>query len=752
MKLCLIALLLLVFSASPQRGQGQDAIDFATEIIPVLTRYGCNSGACHGAAAGRGGFHLSLLGGDADADYATIVRQFEGRRVNLARADRSLLLAKPTGDLDHGGDVLFEPESAAATLLKRWIVSGAKHGGGRKLISIAITPDRYVTEMRSPTVQLQAIAHFQDQDQIVIRDVTQWTVFTPTDPSAVTIDEDHVATIHRRGMHVVLTRFLDHVQPLSLAVPFLSLSEKGSDPLRRGQKTNEIDSPPKGQTPFRIDSKSYNKIPHPNEPVTVNGDSLIDDEVNRLLGQLRLPVTPTADDATWFRRVTLDLTGRLPTPGEAKEFIDDHAIDKRATTIQRLLHTEGFVDYWTLRFARLLNLHSLPNETAGTVAFADWIRQCIKKDVGFDEMSAQLLTASGDSHQVGPANFARMVPDARAHAELAGRVLLGIRIGCANCHNHPLDRWTQDDYHGLSAIFAPLSRGRHVLMSTRGEVTNLRTGQPAIPRIPGVRDLDPTTHDHRGELAAWLASDGKRAFAKAMVNRLWHSMFGRGLVDPPDDIRDTNPATHPELLDSLAKDFIDHGYSIRHTLRRIATSEAYGRGAALAGNAIDDKFYSHRAARPLMPEVLADAIADVTGVANRFVGHEPTVRAVMIVDPLVPSPALDILGRCNRPATCTESETQSPGLAADLHKINGDLINAKITAPSGRLHKLVAAGATDRQIVDRFYRLAFGREASETDVRQWCERLESDDATARQQKMEDFVWAILNSRAFAYNH
>lgn len=730
MKFRLIALLLLVFSAASRRGQGQDAIDFATEIIPVLTRYGCNSGACHGAAAGRGGFHLSLLGGDADADYATIVRQFEGRRVNLAHADRSLLLAKPTGDLDHGGDVLFEPDSAAANLLKRWIVSGANHGGRRKLISIAITPNRSVAEMRSPTVQVQAIAHFQDQeqDQILIRDVTQWTVFTPTDPSAVTINEDHVATIHRRGMHVVLTRFLHHVQPLSLAVPFLD-AESDSE-----------------------ETKTYNKIRQQSEPVTVDGDSLIDDEVNRLIRQLRLPVSPTVDDAMWFRRVSLDLTGRLPTPDEAKEFTDDHAIDKRATAIDRLLHTEGFIDYWTLRFARLLNLHALPNETAGTVAFADWIRQCIKKDVGFDEMSAQLLTASGDSHQVGPANFARMVPDARGHAELAGRVLLGIRIGCANCHNHPLDRWTQDDYHGFSAIFAPLNRGRHVLMSTRGEVTNSRTGQPAIPRIPGVRDLDPATHDHRGELAAWLVSDGKPAFAKAMVNRLWHSMFGRGLVDPPDDIRNTNPATHPELLDSLADDFIDHGYSIRHTLRRIATSEAYGRGAALAGNAIDDRFYSHRAARPLMPEVLADAIADVTGVANRFAGHEPTVRAVMIVDPLVPSPALDILGRCNRPATCTDSESQSPGLAADLHKINGDLINAKVTAPNGRLHKLVASGATDRQIIDRFYRLAFGREAAETDVRQWCERLESDDATARKQKMEDFVWAILSSRAFAYNH
>ena len=728
MKPWLIALMLLVFTAPPQRGAAQDAIDFATEIIPVLTRYGCNSGACHGAAAGRGGFHLSLLGGDADADYATIVRQFEGRRVNLAHADRSLLLAKPIGDLDHGGDVLFDPQSEPAKLLKRWIDTGAQRGSGRSMTSIDITPNRQVTEIQSPTVQLQAIARFQDQGQTLNRDVTQWTVFTPTDPSAVTINEDHVATIHRRGMHVVLARFLDQVQPLSLAIPFFDEEAKSKK------------------------SRSYNKSPEPSELAAVNDVRMIDSEVNRLLRQLRLPVSPTADDATWFRRISLDLTGRLPSPEAAKKFISDDAVDKRVTAIDGLLHSEGFVGYWTLRFARLFNLHSLPNETAGTVAFADWIRQCVKDDVGFDQMSAQLLTASGDSHQVGPANFARMVPDARAHAELVGRVFLGIRIGCANCHNHPLDRWTQDDYHGLAAIFAPLDRGRIVSMSPRGEVTNLRTGQPAIPRIPGDRDLDSTTHDHRLELAAWLASDGKRVFAKAMANRIWHSMFGCGLVDPPDDIRETNPATHPELLNSLAEDFIAHGYSIRHTLRRIAASEAYGRDVAFAENAIDDKFYSHRAARPLIPEVLADAIADVTGVANQFQGHDPSVRAVMIVDPLVPSTSLDILGRCNRPATCDESQSQSPGLAADLHKINGDLINAKITAPDGRLHKLIASGATNGQIVDTFYRLAFGREASETDIRRWVERLESDDLPVRKQKLEDFVWAILNSRAFAFNH
>jgi hypothetical protein len=696
-----------------------DTIDFAADIVPVFTRYGCNAGACHGAAAGRGGFHLSLLGGDPNADFDSVVRQFQGRRVNLANVDKSLLLEKPTGDLDHGGDVLFAPDSEPAELVRRWIESGAKRGDRRKLISLEISPQRHVGQSQDERVNLSVIATFQSLDQTTQRDVTRWTVFTPTDPSAITIDDNHQATIHRPGMHVVLARFLDRVEPISLAVPFFDSS------------SDNIDHAIKDRTP---------------------DDRLIDNHVDSMLRQLRLPVSPPADDATWIRRVTLDLAGRLPTGDETDEFVSSGDSNKRRLAVDRLLQADSFFDYWTLRLARLFNLHSLPNETAGTTAFADWIRQCVKDDMGFDQIAEQLLASTGDSHIIGPANFARMVPDARSHAELVGRVFLGIRIGCANCHNHPLDRWTQDDYHGLAAIFAPLQRGRHVSMASRGAVTNPRTGQPAIPRIPGHGDLIAGPDDHRIMLAKWLASDGKQAFARATVNRIWQSMLGRGLVDPTDDLRDTNPPSHPELLDQLSNDFIDNHYSIRHTLRKIALSETYGRGRATAENAIDERFYSHRIARPLMPEVLADAIADVTGVANRFGDQTGTARAVKILDPLIRSESLDILGRCNRPAICTESANDSPGLAADLHKINGGLINAKITSPDGRLHQLIASGMSDRQIIETFYRLALCRMPSEAESQRWCESVQDDEPVMRKQKLEDFVWAILNSQAFSYNH
>jgi hypothetical protein len=697
-----------------------DTIDFATEIVPVFTRYGCNSGACHGSAAGRGGFHLSLLGGDSIADYDAVVRQFNGRRVNLADADKSLILEKPTGDLDHGGDVLFAADSEPALLLRRWITTGTSRGERRRMTSVEISPQRYVGQSPGEQVKLRVLANFQLHDQTIQRDVTRWTVFTTTDPSAITIDDNHNATIHRRGMHVVLARFLDRVEPISLAVPFFDQTTGDDDENAVGHRTSN--------------------------------DRTIDNHVDNILQQLRLPASPPADDATWIRRVTLDLAGRLPTTDETNDFVFTADPNKRRTTVDRLLESNSFVDYWTLQLARLLKLHSLPNETAGTTAFADWIRQCVKDDVGFDRMAGQLLTATGDSHTIGPANFARMVPDARSHAELVGRVFLGIRIGCANCHNHPLDRWTQDDYHGLAAIFAPLQRGRHVTMATRGAVTNTRTGQPAIPRIPGHGDLTAESKDHRFELANWLVNDGKHAFSKATVNRIWQAMLGRGLVDPTDDIRDTNPSSHPELLDDLAIDFAANHYSLRHTLRKIALSETYGRAQATADNSIDTRFYSHRIARPLMPEVMADAIADVTGVVNRFGNQASAARAVTILDPLVPSESLDILGRCNRPATCSESETDSPGLAANLHKINGDLINSKVTSPDGRLRKLIADGATDRQVIETFYLLALCRLPSEAELQRWVERIQDTDPIKRKEKLEDFAWAILNSRAFSYNH
>ncbi len=716
--------------------------DFDTEIMPVLTRAGCNAGACHGAAAGRGGFHLSLLGSDPASDHAAIVQEFEGRRINPAHPERSLLLAKPTGRMDHGGNTVLQPDGAGAARLVEWIRDGAPRGSSRRLLNLRVSYEPLqerlpASERGTPTaveeggagrpsapgvserarltrVPIQVTATFQGAsgEPGEPQDVTAWTVFTPADPAAVEVGEDYVARVTRRGQHVVMARFLSRVVPLQFSVPL-----------------------------------SDQEVKLAGEPRA----NFVDDEILRVLSELRVPVSPPATDAAWLRRVSLDLTGRLPEPALINAQLQDKTPDKRGRLVDSLLNSEAYADYWTLKFARLLRLHSLTNEPEALQAYSTWLRREIAADTGLDQLARQLLTATGDSHVVGPANFGRMVADARGQAELVGQFFLGARLGCANCHNHPLDKWTQADYHGLAAVFARLDRGREVRLLSRGAVTNPRTCEPAVPRIPGVKDLP--EGDNRQAVADWLTAGTNRQFAKATVNRLWRALFGRGLVEPTDDMRETNPPTHPALLDRLADDFVEHGCSLRHTLRLLALSNTYGRSDSLVeGNARDDRFYSHAFRRPLEPEVLADAIADVTGVPEEYAGQPGGTRAVALIDPLSPASSLDVLGRCTLLGGCEEKPAVAAGLEAQLHLLNGEFINGKLTAESGRLRQSIAAQRTYAEIVDEFYQRALGRHATDAEAARWSTRLQAADESERRQRLEDFVWSLLNSRQFMENH
>jgi hypothetical protein len=422
--------------------------------------------------------------------------------------------------------------------------------------------------------------------------------------------------------------------------------------------------------------------------------------------------------------------------------------------VERLLASEEFVEYWTFRFAMLLRLRALPNEREAARVYHDWLREQIRAGTPWDQVARELLTATGDSHAVGPANFARSASDARAQAELVSQVFLGVRLQCANCHNHPLDRWTQDDYHGLAAVFSRLERGRHVALSARGSVTNLRTGEPAVPKLPGDRFLDAGA-DCRVELADWLTQPENPYFARALVNRLWQVMFGRGLVEPVDDLRSTNPATHPELLDRLAADFVAHGYDLRHTLRLIALSETFQRGEANSNPSdaglVDDRFYSQALRRSLEPEVLADAIANVTGVPDQYGSEPDCTRAISLFDPATPAVSLDILGRCSRTASC-EGSTAGGGLPARLHQLNGELINEKITTSEGRLHQHIAASTPNRDIIEDFYLRALSRLPSDAEKEFWQRELLGVEAAQRTHRLEDFVWSLLNCDEFTTNH
>lgn len=687
---------------------GQPSVDFDTQVTPIFSKAGCNSAACHGAAAGRGGFKLSLFGGDPAADHEAIVRQLEGRRINLARPEDSLLLAKPTGMLDHEGGVRLDEEGPQVATLLRWLKAGARRSGKRQLITLEVQPPRATIERTPATVSLKVWATFRQGAQNVREDVTSLAVFDTGDESALTVRPDGTARILRPGRHLAVVRFLSRVLTVQFTAP--------------------LPGPP--LTAKRLQRENW-----------------IDDLVNRSLAELRIPPSPPAKDAALLRRLTLDLTGRLPTPEVAREYSKDRAADRYTRMVDRLLNSEAFVDYWTFKLGLLLRIKPQPQDTQGVAAFRNWIQQQLRERKSYASMVRAMLTAEGDSHQVGPANFYRIVRGPREQAEYASEALMGVRLRCANCHNHPLDQWKQEDYHGLAAVFANVEQNRVIRVLSRGEVTNPKTGEPALKRIPGHRDLK-GGEDARRSLADWLTGSDNPYFARALVNRLWKALLGRGLVEPTDDLRATNPATHPELLARLSAEFVKDGFRIRPTLRRIVRSATYKRSKkTLPRNAADQRFYSHALRRPLEPEVLADAIVDVTGSPEKYGDQPAGVRAVALANPLAKSRTLDVLGRCGREDSCEAPAGASGGLSTRLHLLNGPLLNAKIVAPQGRLRRLLATRKSAAEVVEQFYLAALSRPPNAAERKYWREQLQGSREQQRE-VLEDFVWSLLSSRTF----
>ena len=681
-------------------------VDFDSQVLPLLTHAGCNAGACHGAAAGRGGFHLSLYGSDPNADYAAIVQFAEGRRVNLVNVSKSLVLAKPLGLLDHGGDVVLDEHSSSVSVLRRWIQEGAKRGPQSKLTELRIEPTESTLARTHDGVGLRAIATFSDGKEV---DVTEWTVFQSDDPSSVKILPSPMrAQCDRPGKHLVMARFWNRIVPVSILLPYDAAGET-----------------------TRIGPKSRHRV---------------DLEIDAQLDRLHLPATARCDDATFLRRLQLDLTGRLPTPDEVQKFVTNGTTVGREQKINELLNGDEFTAFWALRLARWLRLGGSPEEPQAARAYSDWIRQSLEDRRPYNEVVRELLTATGDSHVRGAANFTRTASDARQHAELVGSVFMGARIQCANCHNHPFARWTQDDYHGLAAIFAKFDRGRNVVLKPSGSVTNLRTGESAVPRIPGVRDLGETESALDG-FVEWMVDKDNPTFANAIVNRLWDAMMGRGLVAGVDDFRETNPPSHPQLLDLLAADFIANGYDLRQTLGVIASSDAYARMPSPPGQMNDATvWYGSSLSKPLLPEVLLDAINDVL---NSTAGDQRE-RAIAWLDPARPSAELDTLGRCSRSIAC-QSQGLQAGLAANLHLINGDLLNRRIADKNSRLQCYLREGKAVRAILEDFYLRALAKQPNAMQMSNWLTELDALSRDEQGRWLEDFGWAILSSQDFSTN-
>lgn len=691
---------------------------FETEILPVLTKAGCNAGSCHGAAAGRGGFHLSLWGSDPKADYAAIVEEFEGRRVNLAHPEHSLILRKPTGELDHEGGIPLPDDSPGAKRMLAWIAAGSPRGSERPLTKFTVTPQTQIVKP-GHAVALHSQAAFGDEPS---QDVSALTVWKPADPASVTIDPKTMsATVHRPGLHVIIARFLNRVVPVQILAPYAAETVNSST-----------------------------------EP-TVN---FIDELILERLNALQLPVSPQADSSTFIRRVTLDLTGRLPDPKATQEFLrqeresPEAIAEHRTKLINRLLDSDEFADYWTFRLAELLRVGGSSAGKEQAAVFHAWLKEQLQNRTPLDQMARELITASGDPLLYGPASFYLAAGDARGQAEYVSQAFLGVRLRCANCHNHPLDRWTQEDYHGFAAVFAKVERTPIVRLKDFGNVIHPKTGDPAIPRIPGTQDLT-TDGDLRKPVADWLTDSQNPYFSRAIVNRLWQAMLGRGLVHPTDDLSETNPASHPELLDKLAKDFIENGYDLRHTLRQIALSRAYQRSSQPVGmNALDDRFYSRQSARALPAEVLADAWSDVTGVAEHYLLTAPGTRAIQLVSPRMESRSLDVLGRCLRNGECESAAASeaTANLATTLHILNGEILNSKLANANGRLQTLWAAKTSEAAILEEFSLRAFARKPSEKELAYWQQQFQlQSTAEARRELLEDVLWSLLTSKRFTTN-
>ncbi len=633
-------------------------VSLQLDVLPALTKQACNSGACHGSPTGKGGFRLSLRGFDPELDQATLIREAFGRRANRSQPDQSLLLLKPTMQVAHGGGRKLRTTDPAYRVLRDWIAQGCRPDPADMptvtKLEISVPP---TTELRHPNWQLRLTTRATLSDGS-IRDVTELTDFSTTDDQITTIAADGLVTGKDRGESVVLARFLDQIAVVSLT--------------------------------FLRDVPGFRW----SEPVKHN---VIDSLVFSKLKRLQIGPSSLCSDGEFIRRATLDVTGQLPTSAETLAFLADSSADKRQRRIDELLERDAYSEFWALKLGDLLQVKASKLSSAGVPKFHQWLVAGVRDDKPFDRFAVELLTAQGSSYENPPAAFYRTSADPNACSEIAAQLFLGVRIQCAKCHNHPYERWTQDNYYGLGAFFSrvrsqPSESGDDVVvwLAGSGEVTQPRTGQPIAPLLPvgGFASIGPKS-DRRAAFASWLVRPDNPFFAKVAVNRMWGHLLGRGLVEPVDDFRESNPASHPELLDALAAEFVKSGFSQKHMLRTILKSRVYQLSSASDEfNSKDTKYFSHVLARPLSAEQLLDALCSVTDVPEKYVGLPAGTRATQLPSPDVGNDFLKVFGQPARNTACECERADEPKLSQALQLINGELITRKLRTPGSRLSRL----------------------------------------------------------------
>lgn len=743
----------------------QPPVSFKREMVPLLSARGCSDIGCHGAPSGKGGFRLSLWGSDHGFDYAQLARGAFGRRTNPLDPAASLILQKPLTRVAHIGGQRFTAGSLAAELFEQWQREGLVHDPqAPSLLELIVTPATRVLHAPAVAQQLAVTAAFDDGTRA---DVTRLTAFSTSDLGLAKVSQGGLVTFSQQGEVAILCRYMGQL----MAVRLMHIAPPASD---------------------------Y-EWPHPEE------NNFIDDYVFQKLQRLHIVPSEICSDEDFVRRIYLDLCGVLPTPAETEEFLTTEHPNKRTRLVDALFMRAEYGDLWTKKWMDVLRVSRDTIQLQGAQKFQSWLREQIVQDRPFSEVVTEMLTSDGESYSRGAVNYfctapmLRKVTDAdylqKDLAEATAQLFMGIRLQCAQCHNHPYERWTQDDYLGLAAFFSQVTRSRlgeagpagrperrQIAVQLDPQISGLSAAenQAVRPHFPGQPAVElPAGSDYRQKLAAWLVDGSNPFFAKSMVNRVWFHLHGRGIVEPVDDFRDSNPAVNDELLNGLAEYFVTHEFRLRPLIRAIVSSRTYQ--ASSAGSELPGaghKYFAQHRARPLAAEILLDAICDVTGVAEQYeimADYTIGIPTEKVTLPLgtraVQLPVTDVVTLINTSSNYVRYELhpflrtfgqpvrrqtcecdRSPGFSRKqaLELTVGEMVSSKVADASGRVQRLIDQGASDAEMLRSFYARALCRSPSPQAERQLLAYIST--SADRQQAWEDILWTILNSKEFIYQH
>lgn len=727
--------------SQPAKNELPSKIEFENHVQPILARHGCNMGACHGALAGKGGFRLSLRGYDSATDHFNITRQDRGRRIDLLQPEASLILAKPSGLIEHKGGVRLPSDSDDYRLLAEWIAQGAPgpNASNPTLERIEVSPEQSVLAIQQ-SQQLYVRAHYSNGR---IDDVTRWAKFTSTDEAIATVDENGKLIVLGPGEGAVAVWFSSKIASARIRVPFSTPSSAA-------------------------------------KAVAAADGSKIDQLVQSQLLSLGLDSSPLCSDSEFLRRSSLDATGTIPTEEQVRAFLADTDPNKRAKWVDQLLTSPAYVDYWTYRWSDLLTLNSNLLRADGIKAYYQWIRSHVERNTPWDQFTREIVTARGEALENGATNFYAINQDPESMTENICQAFMGLSIGCAKCHNHPLEKWTNDQYYAMANMFARVrAKGwggevrdgdaqRTLLVLDRGDLIQPLRGKPQPPAPLDGTPLDiDSPEDRRIALADWLTSPQNPYFTRSIVNRVWAAYFGIGIVNPVDDLRASNPPSNPALMDYLCEELVASKYDLKQLMRSIMNSQTYQRSSVTTElNQADRKYFSHYYPRRLMAEVIHDAIADVTSVPTTFdkvafLGGDKRAtkfyakgtKAIQLFDSSVDSDFLKTFGRNQRRITCECERSDEPSIIQVLNLNNGDTLNNKLAAAGSVVDQLLQAQPEDAaKLIESAYVRCLARIPTERETNSLKKELQDATGDEKRIVVEDLLWSLMSSREFLFNH